>query len=97
MRFSPPRHGCSSQAEISHQRRPAGRRRGRRDGFAIILLALALVLPARSAHPQQTTVTRDRFGREVFTTTRTRDSVVVRDRFGREVLTTRKDQLEKGK
>lgn len=53
--------------------------------LAIILLAL--VLPATAQAQQTRSVTRDYLGREVFTTTRTRDSVVVRDRFGRELGT----------
>lgn len=57
-----------------------------RTKHAPIILALALVATPAMAQTQ-TTVTRDRFGREVFTTTRTRDSVVVRDRFGRELGT----------
>lgn len=36
---------------------------------------------------QTNTVTRDQFGREVLSTTRSRDAVVIRDRMGWEVLT----------
>lgn len=54
--------------------------------WAIIIAGgLALFVSIAGA---ETIIARDRLGREIYSTTRTRSGVAVRDRFGREVLTT---------